>query len=111
MSKFTNEERSSIQNIVANLTIKRIPDSLIIKHIEDTTGKSITRKTLWNIRQRLKKESYDWYSELRQGEYEYLHEFKERINEIMDLQQTTSRNHIKKSGQTFYSSNFISRIA
>lgn len=87
MSKFTNEERSSIQNIVANLTIKRIPDSLIIKHIEDTTGKSITRKTLWNIRQRLKKESYDWYSELRQGEYEYLHEFKERINEIMDLQQ------------------------
>lgn len=87
MSKFTHNERSSIQNIVATLTIKRIPDSMIIKHVENTTGKSITRKTLWNIRQRLKKESYDWYSKLREGEYEYLHEFKERIDEIVDLQR------------------------
>lgn len=87
MSKFTNDERSSIQNIVASLTIKRIPDPMIIKHIFDQSGKSITRKTLWNIRQRLKKESCDWYSKLREGEYEYLHEFKERINEIVDLQR------------------------
>ena len=87
MSKFTNDERSQIQNIVANLTIKRIPDPMIIKHIENQTGKSITRKTLWNIRQRLKKESYDWYSQLREGEYEYIHEFKERINEIAYLQR------------------------
>lgn len=60
---------------------------MIIKHVENTMGKSITRKTLWNIRQRLKKESYDWYSKLREGEYEFLHEFKERINEIVDLQR------------------------
>ena len=26
---------------------------------------------------------------MREGEYEYLHEFKERINEIMDLQKKT----------------------
>ena len=26
---------------------------------------------------------------LREGEYEFLHEFKERINEIMDLQKKT----------------------
>jgi hypothetical protein len=87
VSKFTNDERSQIQNIVANLTIKRIPDPMIIKHIFNQTGKSISRKTLWNIRQRLKKESYHWYSKLREGEYEYLHEFKERINEIVDLQK------------------------
>lgn len=87
MSKFTHDERSSIQNIVANLTIKRIPDSIIMKHIFNETGKSITRKTLWNIRQQLKKESYHWYKTLRQGEYEFIHEFKERINEIVDLQQ------------------------
>ena len=60
---------------------------MIIKHIFNQTGKTITRKTLWNVRQRLKKESYDWYSQLRQGEYEYIHEFKERINEIVDLQK------------------------
>ena len=73
---------------------------MIIKHIENTTGKSITRKTLWNIRQRLKRESYKWYSELREGEYEYLHEFKERINEIMDLQNNTT-NYIRESAQPF----------
>ena len=85
--KFTNRERTEIQNIVANLTIKRIPDPLIIKHVLSKTGHTITRMTLWNIRQRLKKESYKWYSQLREGEYEYLHEFKERVNEIVDLQQ------------------------
>ena len=39
------------------------------------------------IRQQIKKESYHWYKTMREGEYEYLHEFKERINEIMDLQK------------------------
>lgn len=71
---------------------------MIIKHVEKTTGKSITRKTLWNIRQRFKRESHDWYSKLREGEYEYLHEFKERINEIVDLQkqhhQIILENHV-----------------
>jgi hypothetical protein len=76
-----------IQNIVANLTIKRIPDPMIIQVIQNTTGHDVTRMTLWNVRQRLKKESHQWYSQLREGEYEYLHEYKERINEIMDLQK------------------------
>ena len=34
-----------------------------------------------------KRESYHWYKTMREGEYEYLHEFKERINEIMFLQK------------------------
>ena len=87
MVKFTNRERTEIENTVANLTIKRIPDPLIIKHVFNKTCHTITRMTLWNIRQRLKKESYKWYSQLREGEFEYLHEFKERINEILFLQQ------------------------
>ena len=62
---------------------------MIIKHVENTMGQTISRMTLWNIRQRLKKESAMWYSQLREGQYEYLHEFRERINEIMDLQKKT----------------------
>jgi hypothetical protein len=42
---------------------------------------------LWNIRQRIKKESYHWYKTMREGQYEYIHEFKERINEILSLQK------------------------
>ena len=87
MPKFTGPERIEIQSIVASLTIKRIPDELIIKHIFNQTKKSISARSLWNIRQRLKRGSYVWYSKLREGEYEYIHEFKERINEIVDLQR------------------------
>lgn len=87
MPKYTAKEQAEIQSIVANLTIKRIPDAMIIKHIENTTGKTVARSTLWNVRQRIKKESSKWYSQLRQGEYEFIHEFKERINEIVDLQR------------------------
>ena len=87
MPKFHSGERTEIESIVASLTIKRIPDHLILKHIFNQTGHTITKRSLWNIRQRLKKESYKWYSRLREGEFEYLHEFKERINEIVDLQR------------------------
>lgn len=87
MSKYTNQEKSQIQTIVADLSIKRTPDPVIMKHVLNQTGKRISRKTLWNVRQRLKKDSYHWYKTLREGQFEYLHEFKERINEIIDLQQ------------------------
>ena len=87
MSKFTNGERSLVKNIVANLTIKRIAEEDIIKVIFDKTGKSITRKEIWNIRERIKRESYHWYKTMREGNYEYIHEFRERVSEIMSLQK------------------------
>ena len=76
-----------IESIVANLLIKRIPESEIIQEITRQTGKTISRVMLFYIKQRIKRESYHWYKTMREGEYEYLHEFKERINEIMDLQK------------------------
>jgi len=85
--KFRSSERIQIQNIVAELTIKRLPDSLITQYIFNKTGKTISTRSLRNIRQRIKRDSYKWYKALREGEYEYLHEFKERINEIVDLQK------------------------
>lgn len=87
MSKYTGQERSIINNIVATLTIKRIPEPEIIKAIYDQTKKSISRKGLYNVKQQIKKESYHWYKTMREGEYEYIHEFKERIDEILWLQR------------------------
>jgi len=87
MAKFTTQERLAILNLVANLSIKRMTDSEIIEEVRKQTNKNMTRQTLYNIRQRIKKDSYDWYQNLRQGNYEYIHEFKERINEITDLQK------------------------
>jgi hypothetical protein len=42
---------------------------------------------LYRVQQQIKKESYHWYKTMREGEYEYIHEFRERIAEIMDLQR------------------------
>jgi hypothetical protein len=87
MPKFTCTERLTVKNIVAMLTIKRIPDSEIIKSIFDQTGKTTTVSNLTRIKQEIKRDSYHWYKTMREGEYEYIHEFRERINEILDLQK------------------------
>jgi hypothetical protein len=88
MSKFKNVERTLIKSIVATLSIKKIPDSEIIKEIYQQTDKTLTRKQIYNVRQRIKKDSYQWFKTLREGQFEYIHEFKERIEEILWLQMT-----------------------
>jgi hypothetical protein len=87
VSKFTSAQRSLIKSIVASLTIKRIPEADIVKAIFDQTGKTISDRYLCIIKQQIQKESYHWYNSMRQSQYSYVHEFKERINEILDLQK------------------------
>ncbi|MDW0283459.1 MAG: hypothetical protein QN720_13210 [Nitrososphaeraceae archaeon] len=87
MGKFTFFERTEIKSLVAELSIKRIPESLIISEIFKKTGKTISRVSLFKIKRSIKRESAKWYSQLRGGEYEYIHAFKERIDEIMWLQK------------------------
>jgi hypothetical protein len=86
VGKFTSTERSQVKSLVAELSIKRIPESLIINEIFKT-GKSISRVSLFKIKQSIKKESAKWYQQLRESQFEYIHAFKERIDEIMWLQQ------------------------
>jgi hypothetical protein len=47
----------------------------------------MTVRNLTRVKQQIKKESLNWYKKLREGEYEYLYEFKERIDEITNLQK------------------------
>jgi hypothetical protein len=42
---------------------------------------------LYYVRQQIKKDSYHWYKAMQQGQFEYIHEFKERIDEIHWLQK------------------------
>ena|SRR6266540_264213 len=87
MPKFTNAERELIKSIVASLTIKRIPDSDIIDEVFNQTNKRIKIRYLSYVKQAIEKESYQWYKAMRQSQYSYVHEFKERISEIYDLQK------------------------
>ena len=85
MPKFTVAERITIKSIVASLTIKRLPDAEIQDEILKQSGKTVSRTSLYRIRQSIKRQSFKWYKTMREGEYEYIHEFKERINEILFL--------------------------
>jgi hypothetical protein len=87
VGKFTTAERSLAKSILATLSIKKIPDAEIIKEIERQKKKRIGRRSIYDLRQSIKKESYEWYKTMREGRYEYVHEFRERISEIMSLQQ------------------------
>ena len=62
MSKFTYTERNLIKNMVATLTLKRIPDNEIVKEIFEQTNKTMTVRHLARIKKRLKIESYLWYT-------------------------------------------------
>jgi superfamily I DNA/RNA helicase len=107
VGKFRNFQKLEVQSIVADLTIKGIPDRLILQHIFNKTGQSISDRSLRNIRQRIKIESYHWYSQLREGQYEYIHEFKERINEIRDLQRMHHEIIIKNDNDKVYNPGII----
>ena len=87
MPKFTNAERILLKSIVATLSIKRVPDSDIIKEIFHQTNKTITTRYLTDLKQQIKKDSYHWYKAMQQGQFEYIHVFKERIDEILWLQK------------------------
>jgi hypothetical protein len=85
--KFTNGERASVKSLIASLTIKRIPEPDIIKAIFDQTGKTISDRYLYSLKAQIEKESYGWYKAMRESQYTFVHEFKERINEILWLQR------------------------
>jgi len=87
MPKFTAPEREIIKTLVASLSLKRIPDLEILGEIERQTHKPISQRYLTDIKQLIKRENFHWYKTLRESQYDFLHEYKERINEIMDLQR------------------------
>jgi translation initiation factor 2 alpha subunit (eIF-2alpha) len=84
MSKFTLVQRDSIKSLVATLSLKRIPDNEIVKEIERQTNETVSTRYIISVREQIKKE---WYNTLREDRYSYIHEFKERINEIESLQK------------------------
>ena len=87
MPKYTAEERTLVRSIVSNLSLKRISDREITSEIYRQTNKTLSKSGLYRVRQAIKRDSYKWYKTMREGQYEYIHEFKERINEIISLQK------------------------
>jgi hypothetical protein len=101
--KFTSGERRNIEGIVGSLSIKRIPDLEIIKEVFKQTNHNITRQTLYNVRQRIKKEFFKWFKTLRESQFEYIHEFRERVRGNRIFAEEALRDNRWKSKQPFYS--------
>ena len=93
MPKFTSAERILLKSIVAALSIKKIPESEFIKEIFHQTNKNITTRYLTDLKEQIKKDSFHWYKAMRQGQFEYLHEFKERIDKMLFITKEASQYH------------------
>ncbi|MFI5405244.1 MAG: hypothetical protein ACHQ1D_01890 [Nitrososphaerales archaeon] len=87
MPKYTAAERTLVKSIIASLSIKRVPEPEILSEVFRQTNKTLSHAGLYRIKQSIKRQSFKWYKTMREGEYEYIHEFKERINEILFLQK------------------------
>ena len=77
----------TVNSLVAALTIKRIPESEIIQEIYNHTNRTVITRYPSYVKQQIKKDSYRWYKAMREGQFEYIHEFKERIDEILWFQK------------------------
>ena len=49
---------NQFKSIVASLSLKRIPDNEIIKAIYEQTNKEIKRRALYDLKQSIKRESF-----------------------------------------------------
>ena len=109
VSKFTYAERQLVRSIVANLTLKDTRSN-IMQEVFNRTNKTLSRTGTLPYRQQNQARVVKWYKTMREGEYEYIHEFKERINEILDLQK---KHHeiIDTTNTTHSSTNLLGRIA
>ena len=85
MSSFTKDERVLIKNIIAKLSIKKVSSAEIIEEVYQKINKTITSKEIYNVRQSIKKDSYQWFKTRAEGQYDYVREFKERVEEILWL--------------------------
>ena len=67
MSKYTYAERQLIKDIVAALTIKRIPEPEILAEVYKQTNKTLSHSGLFRVKKSIKYESYKWYSKAQGG--------------------------------------------
>jgi hypothetical protein len=69
-SKFTCAEKETVKSVIARLSVKQIPEREILKEVYNVTSKTITRRTSYHIKNKIKKESFYWYQNLQQNRYE-----------------------------------------
>jgi len=85
--KFNKSEREYVKDIVNLYSLKRFSTEEIIQGIYEVTKRKVTPVYISQIRKRIKEEAAKWYQSIRDSEFEYIYQFKERIDEILWLQR------------------------
>jgi hypothetical protein len=85
--KFNKSQREYIKDIVNLYSLKRFSTEEIIQGIYEATKRKVTPVYISRIRKRIREEAAKWYQSIRDSEFEYIYQFKERIDEILWLQR------------------------
>ena len=87
MPKFNKSEREYVKDIINLYSLKRFSTEEIIRGIYEVTKRKVTPVYISQVRKRIREDAAKWYRSIRDGEYEYIYQFKERIDEILYLQR------------------------
>lgn len=87
MSKFTNEERRYLKQLVQEAIVRRFTNNEAQAYIKKGLGKNITVKQITRVKKDIKNEASSWISSLAKTDHVYFNEYKLRIHELESNQK------------------------
>ena len=85
--KLRKAEREKLKQLVADSILNRLSTDESLDYIEKSLHVRFTPRYIQYVKQWLKTDMQQEFSQLRQDKYAYIHEYLQRINEIRDLQR------------------------
>src|SRR5829696_8572954 len=85
MSKFTVEQRKVIRNLVFQAVCEQKTLKAASKYVKEKSGFEISEDEADRIKTSLRKEAGQWLSLLASSNYEYIAEYRERIEAVKYL--------------------------
>jgi hypothetical protein len=100
LSKFTNEERRYLKQLVQEGIVRRFTNKEVLVHIKKEIGKNITIKQITRIKKDIKNEASSWISSLAKTDHAYINEYKLRIHELESNQKELWRLYYESNTNT-----------
>ena len=85
MPKFTKSERERLRQIVLHCNIQRVSNKETLNTIYKELGINIKLAYLVKLKRRIRDEAGEWIDTLTKGKYDYIAEYKARIDEMQNI--------------------------
>lgn len=100
-NRSTKAQKEYVRAVVQNLALQRFSDPEIVDYLAEK-GIVSARCTVNQIKKQIEKQAAKWYIELRQSQYKYIANYKERLDSLLSYQKilhdiisTTKKEEIK----------------